>query len=90
MEGLIRAGVAHFYFVTIHPFEDGNGRRLAGKRRLKNCGTSAKPWAGVLSADDFICENEKKWCRRCQPNGFGPGGESWCDVFHLMPRETLG
>lgn len=25
-DGLVRAGVAHFYFVTIHPFEDGNGR----------------------------------------------------------------
>ncbi len=23
---VIRAGVAHFWFVTIHPFEDGNGR----------------------------------------------------------------
>ncbi len=25
-EGIIRSGLAHFYFVTIHPFEDGNGR----------------------------------------------------------------
>ncbi|MGE5340996.1 MAG: Fic family protein [Candidatus Omnitrophota bacterium] len=26
IEGLIRAGIGHFYFITIHPFEDGNGR----------------------------------------------------------------
>jgi len=26
MEGLLRAGIAHFHFITIHPFEDGNGR----------------------------------------------------------------
>lgn len=26
MDGLLRAGAAHFKFVTIHPFEDGNGR----------------------------------------------------------------
>lgn len=26
MDGMLRAGVAHLYFVTIHPFEDGNGR----------------------------------------------------------------
>lgn len=25
-DGILRAGLAHFYFVTIHPFEDGNGR----------------------------------------------------------------
>jgi Fic family protein len=25
-DGLLRTGIAHFYFVTIHPFEDGNGR----------------------------------------------------------------
>lgn len=26
VDGLLRAGLAHFYFVTIHPFDDGNGR----------------------------------------------------------------
>lgn len=25
-EGLLRAGIAHFHFVTVHPFDDGNGR----------------------------------------------------------------
>ncbi|MFC4399549.1 Fic family protein [Mariniflexile soesokkakense] len=23
---IIKAGIAHIYFVSIHPFEDGNGR----------------------------------------------------------------
>jgi len=26
LDGVIRAGLAHLYFVTIHPFTDGNGR----------------------------------------------------------------
>jgi Fic family protein len=26
VEGLLRAAIAQFWFVTIHPFEDGNGR----------------------------------------------------------------
>lgn len=26
IDGLLRAGVAHLWFITLHPFEDGNGR----------------------------------------------------------------
>jgi Fic family protein len=26
LDGLVRAAIAHFWFVSIHPFEDGNGR----------------------------------------------------------------
>jgi Fic family protein len=26
VDGLVRAGLAHLWFVTLHPFEDGNGR----------------------------------------------------------------
>ena len=26
LDGLVRAGLAHLWFVTIHPFDDGNGR----------------------------------------------------------------
>ena len=26
LDPLVRAGVAHFWFVTLHPFDDGNGR----------------------------------------------------------------
>lgn len=26
MDGLMRAGIAHIWFITIHPFDDGNGR----------------------------------------------------------------
>ena len=26
LDGLLRAGIAHFWFVSIHPYDDGNGR----------------------------------------------------------------
>lgn len=47
---LVRAGIAHLYFVTIHPFEDGNGRigrALAEKALSQSLG---KPTLIALSS----------------------------------------
>jgi Fic family protein len=39
MSALQRAGIAHLYFVSIHPFEDGNGRigRAIAEKALAQC-----------------------------------------------------
>lgn len=39
LSALIRAGIAHLYFVCIHPFEDGNGRigRAISEKSLSQC-----------------------------------------------------
>jgi Fic family protein len=39
LPALTRAGIAHLYFVSIHPFEDGNGRiaRAISEKSLSEC-----------------------------------------------------
>jgi Fic family protein len=39
LSALVRAGIAHFYFESIHPFEDGNGRigRAIAEKALAQC-----------------------------------------------------
>ncbi len=48
MDGLLRAGLAHFRFVTIHPFVDGNGRlaRAIGEMALaQDDGVAGRPYS---------------------------------------------
>ena len=57
MPALTRAGLAHLYFVTIHPFEDGNGRigrALAEKSLAQNLGHPS------LIALSFTIERKRK------------------------------
>jgi Fic family protein len=51
IDGVLRAGVAHLWFVTIHPFEDGNGRiaRAIADQALAQSEVSAQRFYSMSS-----------------------------------------
>ena len=54
---LAKAGIVHLYFVSIHPFEDGNGR-IARALAEKSIGISTAQ--ATLTALSFVIEAKKK------------------------------
>ncbi len=50
LEGLVRAGLAHLWFLTLHPYEDGNGRlarAITDRLLAQDCRTEKKRvWSG--------------------------------------------
>ena len=57
---LIRSGIAHLYFESIHPFEDGNGRigRAISERSLSQ--SLSRPTLIALS--QTIEAHKKEYC----------------------------
>lgn len=51
LDPLLRVGLAHFWFVSIHPYEDGNGRlaRAIGDRALSQCERSEQRYFSLSS-----------------------------------------
>lgn len=43
LDGLVRAGLAHLWFVTLHPFEDGNGRLARAITDMALCQDEGQP-----------------------------------------------
>lgn len=43
LDGLLRAGLAHLWFVTLHPFEDGNGRLARAITDMALCQDEGQP-----------------------------------------------
>ncbi len=56
---LIRAGIAHLYFVNIHPFEDGNGRLARALSEKVLAQSLSRP--SLISLSTIIQQNKKDY-----------------------------
>jgi Fic family protein len=61
---ITRAGIAHLYFVTIHPFEDGNGR--IGRAISEKALSQAVGHPTLLALADAIKRRQKEYYRALQ------------------------
>lgn len=86
---LIRAGLAHLYFVTIHPYEDGNGRisrALAEKALSQYWG---KPT--LISLSHAISNDKKRYydaLESATSAKFSGGTQEWLEYFCEMAVEA--
>jgi Fic family protein len=79
LPALTRAGIAHLYFVCIHPFEDGNGRigrALAEKSLAQNLGQPS------LIALAYTIERKRKdYYAALERNNKDTGISDWLQYF---------
>jgi Fic family protein len=77
---LLRAGLAHVQFETIHPFLDGNGRigRLLVTLLLEHWGLLAKP---LLYLSLFFKRHQTEYYRRLDAVRTTGDWEGWLDFF---------
>lgn len=90
LPAITRAGIAHLYFVTIHPFEDGNGRvgRAVAEKALAQ--TLGRPT--LLALADAIKRHQKDYYRALQEasltNEITPWLTWFADIVVQSQRST--
>jgi Fic family protein len=76
---LIRASIAHLYFVSIHPFEDGNGRIARGLAQKVLSQPLGQP---VLIALSQVIERQKKtYYSMLERSNKDNAVDEWVDYF---------
>jgi Fic family protein len=84
---LIRAGLAHVQFETIHPFLDGNGRlgRLIVTLMLCEAGVLREP---ILYLSLFLKSRRQDYYQLLQDVRFNGAWEAWIEFFLTGVAET--
>ena len=79
LPALTRAGIAHFWFVSIHPFEDGNGRigrALAEKALSEYLGHPV-----LITLSQTIQNNKKAYYSNLEQSNKGNEITAWLQYF---------
>ncbi|MDR1989997.1 MAG: Fic family protein [Acidobacteriaceae bacterium] len=79
LPALVRAGLAHLYFVSIHPFEDGNGRigRALAEKSLAQ--TLGRP--SLIALAHTIESQRKDYYAALEDNNKGMEVTKWLEYF---------
>lgn len=84
---LIRASITHLYFVSIHPFEDGNGRigrALSEKALAQSIGRPA-----LVALSHGIENNRKEYYKQLENNNKNLAIDSWVSYFSNTILEAV-
>lgn len=76
---LIRAGIAHLYFVLIHPFEDGNGRIARALAEKALAQGLSRP--SLIALSYTIERNKKQYYTHLEQNNKGCDINNWLEYF---------
>jgi len=82
LPALTRAGIAHLYFVCIHPYEDGNGRigrALAEKSLAQSLGQPS-----LIALSQLISRNRKNYYEALQAANYSLDITDWLIQFGQM------
>jgi Fic family protein len=79
LPALIRASIGHLYFVSIHPFEDGNGRIARGLAQKALSQSLGQPVPIALS--QVIEKQKKTYYDMLERNNKNNAIDEWADYF---------
>lgn len=58
LDGLVRAGLSHLWFITLHPFEDGNGRLARAITDMALAQDERQPMRFFSLSAQILCERD--------------------------------
>lgn len=85
---LTRSSLAHLYFESIHPFEDGNGRIGRAISELSLSQSIGKPV--LLALSQTIRRHQRVYYEKLASGSHGLGVEEWIAFFSAIVLEAQG